>query len=377
MPMLYGPLETCPQCKQPASFGRCMVTAHGLTFRCQRCPHFTLEPLPPITKKVIYIDQFALSKMVKPMTDSFWSELHRQLLNLASNELIVCPYSPMHKDESLLSVSLRDALKGMYRTIAGSVRFNRPFNIEKAQLTRQLKQFLGKTEPEDHLPSWKDWTDENPHRWSDLFSVHVDFDIDEDSVREMRAEKEHFRNGMVGQCEEWTKNPQTFNEDVEANYTSWRTTLLKSRLEIVTWLVEWVRLLNKDEANPIGVVNQFFLSEVWKQAPFAYLWVRLWAKIAEMARSPRGGRKPQLGDYFDAQVLTYYAPYCDAIFIDRGYRAIACDPRVNVEGRFGTKCFSEQNRDEFMDYLNEIAKSMSQSHKDTLRYVHPAEELVS
>jgi hypothetical protein len=102
----------------------------------------------------------------------------------------------------------------------------------------------------------------------------------------------------------------------------------------------------------------------------------LWAKIAEMARSPRGGRKPQPGDYFDAQVLTYYAPYCDAIFIDRGYRAIACDPRVDVEGRFGTKCFSEQNRDEFLEYLKEIESSMSQSHKDALLYVHPSEGLV-
>lgn len=387
MPMLYGPLLECPSCKQPKSYGRCFIGDSGLMFRCQRCAHCHLEPLPTAKKKIIYIDQFALSKMVKLKGDTFWSHLYRRLIDLASEDLIACPYAFIHAEESLLSIALRSALKGVYRQIGGHDEFKRPGEIEKAQLTRLLKQFVGKPDPEPE-PSWTDWAKKNPHCWSDLFHVHVDFDIDEDAVRSLREDKERFRKIMEGQCEEWKKKPQSFEEDVESNYVSWRTTLLKTRWHLVDWLVRWVLVLNGYECHPVfdktlpaetwkkalGVVNEFFLSETWKQALFIWLWVRVWAKIAEMARNPKGGRKPQPGDYYDCQVLAYYSPYCDAMFIDGGFRAIACAPQLNVEARFGTRCFSEKNRDEFIAYFDDIERMMPQDHKDALLFVHPTED---
>jgi hypothetical protein len=371
MAMLYGPLATCPQCRRPSSFGRCIVGQKDLIFRCGVCAYSRTEPLPQIRKKIIYIDQFAISKMVKQRDDPFWAGLHRRLADLANKNLITCPHSPMHVDESLFEVNLRDALKGMYREIAGEDAFKRPPEIAKAQLTRSLKKFLGKPDPAGEDPMWRDWTDRNPHRWLDLFDVHVNFDIFEGHVKQLRAEKQAFWEGMKVQAEACRQQPQTFEEDIEANYASWRTLLLTTNARLTYWLLQCVLHLEGKERNPVEVLNQFFLSEAWKETPFAFLWVRVWAKVAEMVRNPRGSRKPQPGDYYDAPVLAYYAPYCDAMFIDGGYRAIATDPRVDVQGHFGTACFSEQTRGEFIAYLDAIDSGMSQAHRETLAYIYP------
>ena len=123
---IFGPRETCPQCNQPDSFGRLWINSSTLDFVCDRCRHRESKPLPPISKRIIYIDQFALSKMVKNKDDPFWTDVHSRLVRLASNEVITCPCSPIHVEESEYDYTLRDALKDMYRSIAGDDEFRRP-----------------------------------------------------------------------------------------------------------------------------------------------------------------------------------------------------------------------------------------------------------
>jgi hypothetical protein len=108
----------------------------------------------------------------------------------------------------------------LYCELAGSDKFKRPREIEKAQMARLLKQFMGLAESEQD-PEWTDWADENPDRWADFFHVHVDFDIDEDLVEWLRADKVRFCDEMAGQYEVWRQNPQPFDEDVKSNLASW------------------------------------------------------------------------------------------------------------------------------------------------------------
>lgn len=392
MPMLYGPLSVCPECHAVSAFGRCMLGERGLIFRCQQCSYWKLEVVPPVTKKIIYLDQCALSKMVKLKNDPFWGGLHKRLISLASQSLITCPYSPIHVEESLLSVAHREALKAMYREIGGEDRFKRPAEIEKAQLTRSLKVFLGNHHDTD--PAWRDWTDRNPHRWADCFMVHVDFDVDEGFVRSLRQAKDTFCDGMRKQAEEWKQLRQSFADDVEANYQSWRSTAIPAyrawvaltggkgfffapmRVQLIHWLVQWLESLDKKVVTPVEVVDRFFQSDAWKEVPSVYLWVRVWAKIAELTRNPKGARKPSRGDLYDAQVLAYYLPYCDAMFLDGEFCEIARDERVTGKGRFPTKCFAEGRRDEagrdaFVEYLDGIQRQMTESHRTALEFIYP------
>lgn len=393
MAMLYGPLSTCPRCNHPECYGRCLVTVKGLLFKCNRCGHHEAKELPPLKKKIIYIDQFALSNMVKQTNDPFWSELYALLKTLKGDELITCPYSPIHTEESLFAPDLRESLKGMYRSIAGDDEFESLDDIEKHQLTQQLKKYLGKPEAKDGELEERSGCKRNPHRWSDIFHIHVDFDVNEAFVDRLQQAKDGFFDSMKGVCDYWKKNPQTFDEDVATEQQSFRENAIAMyrqitggnpdnfhfwtplRAEVVNWLVRWVMMLDEDEQDPIGVVEAFFASPECEETPFLYLWSRLWAKIAELVRNPKGSRKPQPGDYYDANLLAYYAPYCHAMFIDKGYRAISEDPRVNVKRKFGTVVFSgqKQNRDDFLELLREIRNNMTDEHRQSLQFVYPFE----
>jgi hypothetical protein len=75
----------------------------------------TMTLSPPHLKKVIYIDQFAISDMMKAIdakarghnrVDPFWLRLFEALERVGKLRLAVCPSSPIHSEESLLAESL-------------------------------------------------------------------------------------------------------------------------------------------------------------------------------------------------------------------------------------------------------------------------------
>ncbi len=369
MPILSGPLEDCLHCGSAASYGRCTIGRDDLLYRCQDCLAMDRKPLPQVVKKVIYIDQFVLSNMVKRKSDPFWGDLHARLIDLAAKNLITCPYSPIHEEESQLSVTLREGLKGMYRQLAGDDKFKCRIEIEKSQMARLLKRFMGVAES-DQDPEWSDWAQADPDHWRNYYSVHVDFGVDEESVELLRTNKVRICEEMAEQYEEWRQNPNSFDEEVKSNLAHWRFKMTKERMWLIEWLAQRVKAIHPSETDPISVLFKFFNSGIWTEAPFVFRWVRVWAKIAELARNPNGPRKPQLGDFFDTQVLSYYAAHCDAMFLDKGYCSIAADPRVRAPGPRGTRFFSEQTRDSFVEYLDGLNDAMSQEHRAALDLVY-------
>src|SRR5689334_16446537 len=101
-----------------------------------------MELHPPHLKKVIYVDQFAISEMVKAIdtrstaharVDPFWRRAFEALDRACKLQLIVCPWSPFHHDESLVS-EMFESLKRMYEYLSNGVGFVRPGDIELLQL---------------------------------------------------------------------------------------------------------------------------------------------------------------------------------------------------------------------------------------------------
>src|SRR5262249_50404659 len=88
--------------------------------------------LPRLIKKVIYLDQFALSNIMKALNpntdaykkgmDSFWITLFKKLYRLVQYQMIVCPNSEVHEKESRVS-SYFTALRRMNELLSGQVSF--------------------------------------------------------------------------------------------------------------------------------------------------------------------------------------------------------------------------------------------------------------
>ena len=60
-----GPFQTCPGCGAAETFGILRVGGETMQRRCKACQFSLDEMLPAIDKKVIYLDQFAISEFYK------------------------------------------------------------------------------------------------------------------------------------------------------------------------------------------------------------------------------------------------------------------------------------------------------------------------
>src|ERR1700704_113806 len=67
-PMLeLPPFRKCPKCKKE-SFGTLSVDGTVATKRCKDCRYSHGEVLPDVDKRVVYLDQFAVSELYKTKT---------------------------------------------------------------------------------------------------------------------------------------------------------------------------------------------------------------------------------------------------------------------------------------------------------------------
>ena len=364
-------------------------------FKCNNCGHHESKQLPPIEKKIIYIDQFALSKMIKNKDEPFWDDLYDRLVRLNANEIITCPFSPIHVEESKFDHKLRDALKAMYREIAGDDEFRQPAEIEKRQLARSLRAYIGCTKSKPTDLYIDDAFERSPHRWSDIFHIYTDFPYNEGIIDGLRQAKASLHSSMQSLCDRWRANPRTFDAQAEAEAAEFRMWIDLYRqqtggdpdrycmftgplaLSVVDWLARTVRKIDPDEKDPLSILEGFADSSQLRETPYIFLKCRIWAKIAELVLSPRGSRKPRPGDGYDAKILASYAPYCDAMFLDGGFREIAIDARIACQDRFDVSVFSEQVGDAFIAYLDEIERHTSEDHWRALGFVRGIDTLAN
>jgi len=155
---IQGPYIKCPKCGKDA-FGVLMICNHHYCRRCRDCFYprgyekAATYPLPPLNKKVIYIDQFAISNMMmslnpatkahqKRKVDKFWEVLFQKLDSLCKLQLIICPDSDFHRHESLLA-PFYESLKRMYELLSHGVSFFDHETIQRFQIIGQLNLWLG------------------------------------------------------------------------------------------------------------------------------------------------------------------------------------------------------------------------------------------
>jgi hypothetical protein len=151
------PFILCPKCGKQ-EFGVLIITNNSYRRRCRNC----LFPknnegsmsysLPILNKKIIYLDQFAISNMMKALNphmrsnkegkvDEFWLRLFERLDSLSKLQLIVCPDSEIHNSESLLS-GFYEPLKRMYELMSGGRTFFEKGIIQRRQIIEHFTNWL-------------------------------------------------------------------------------------------------------------------------------------------------------------------------------------------------------------------------------------------
>ncbi len=397
------PYSLCPKCKQD-TFGVLMINSSSYVRRCRECWNTKTFPLPRLNKTVIYLDQFVISEMMKTINKKlgksgkvspFFLKLFEKLDSLVKLQLIICPDSTFHRQESLLYQP--EALKRMYEHLSNGITFYNPATIRRFQICSSFRQQSNKN-PFNNI-NVDSLLHGDRNAWQDKIRISVDFGIDQKEIDEYQASRQKTYQYINPVFQRWQLEKNKKFKDwytEESNYygsiivqrylqSIYKFHYLTNQTEVnideiltatqgeenilITSLLHYLPDNNQEEN--LKKVFGFLQSPAITELPFVKISAALWAAMAYQA-AHAGRKKPlNVGMVDDISMVSSLLPYCDAIFIDKEIHNLLDFTEVKrMTGNFKVKTFSMKNKDEFLSYLNDIQSTADKKHLKIVKEVY-------
>lgn len=356
---------------------------HTLTKRCTNCRHTEDFPLPKLSKKAVYLDQFMFSLIYNVKNggnlpkghEAFAKEVYARLRRCVLLQQIFLPHSDIHHDETTVFHSAVD-FRGLYKFFGGDVSLKDRRNVELAQILDFAEAFFDGKEPEVSF-SLDEVADDPRDAWLPDMHVGVRADYSQfaDDIRRVRGE---VHEAMKNLAQSWAENKPSFDDILESEFAAFGPTKKASLAQ------RFQKVLNP-EPDPMALLetsmSQIFLevrdletvlkkrgvpeaehakkiAEFWdwernREIPQNRLLSYLFAAVAQ--RVAMGAKKIiDRGLMNDVCTISTYAPYMDAMFIDKTCAALLTEEPLVSELEYKARIFSLSDTDAFISYLKEI-----------------------
>ena len=357
----------CPGCKRENSFGNVNIHQNLLLRGCTHCDYSIQIPLPALSKKIIYLDQFFLSHAFRANLEQF-VEATNIIAELAHEQLVVCPYSPIHKTETLQwRHSQKEQLLEFIKKTSRGNELYPEYRIKMTQITTGFKRFLENDQKALSI-NLRDAFPREINNWEDYFWIDVK-GFSEDTER-IRKSKEDSVARIVGLFQNWRTQNTTFKQDQQFELIDGAKVYIQLYVEMAQRLangdvaaildspinakiVENLLPFDKDEIdiqNRLNRVVRFFNSKYYYEVPCEFISSGLFAALKQKVKNGHyvneGKAKKKLsGIFYDISFMSTYAPYCDIMFIDNPMIDLVKEPELNLEERFNTIFFARKNWD--------------------------------
>ena len=406
------PFHKCPQCKKPDTFGVLWISGNSYTRRCRECWHTASYKLPQLNKKIIYLDQFVISEMMKAINkklkktgsvNRFWQTLFEKIDRLIKLQLIICPDSSFHQDESAFYQF--QAHKRMYEHLSNGSSFYDPGTIKRFQISDYFRQLVqGAEKPESKIER-KHIIRGHYNDWQERIRVSLNFDIKKEELEQLKTTKARVNEALSQIFAAWkTEKYKKFNDwfveeamafgrEIVRQYCEYFSKLFylsMGKLTVTadesfnmimsnanTTIYSLQRYLSETEdpdkkKENLKKIIDFLLSDKMLEIPSNRLMALLWSALAD--QFAHGGRKrlPSDGIANDISMVSTILPYCEAMFIDREMLGLLNHPEVKKDQkkRYKTIIFSAANKEEFLKYLDGIEKGASKAHLEKVKEVY-------
>jgi len=412
--LISPPWRTCPACGKD-KFGVGLISGSRLMRRCRDCWHKRDYQLPKLRKKIIYLDQFVISNLMKlknPATqghatvaaDPFWRELHDILFRLRQLQMICCPDSGSHVEESRTS-PFNAELKKTYEGLSGGITFQ-AFDSIKSQQIGELASAWSECREVEYDFDPRRVLSNNPNEWNERFYITCGdnpFIVPAQlklSRGELHAEvarlfrdvwaKEkrsflywydlerfgyqgHLRNAVMRSGKERLEAMLTYRPGTEILLKDLEKTLLsfaENLLAGIRHIMRFPRAGGERSREEISrLETEFGKANRIAEAPFVRLQSLMFAAIA--MRAAQGQKKPpDEGTTTDVETAAHLLPYCDAMFMDNGCRSLLLDVPSALRPPETGKVFSLNIKAQLLDYLRSIRDGISAEHVQAIREVY-------
>ena len=413
------PYWPCPKCGKD-TFGVMIISRDSYMRRCRDCWHKQDYRLPRLKKKIIYLDQFVISDLVKlknPTTsaqakladDPFWQELYDLIFQLRHLQMICCPDSWSHQEESRLS-NMNADLKEMYERLSGGNSFEQFDGIKAKQIGELARAWSEGSEPQFNFDP-RSVLSKDPDEWNERFYITFQDNpfVTESGIRQTR--QAHHANIARLFANVWAKEVHDFDYWYDLERTDYQRAIARSVVQNLQERQEVIASIDPQKQMSMEALNRFLpsfaeglltnimdimrfpreggvrlLEEQAKllesfskanrisEAPFLKLQAMMYAVIA--MRASAGQREPpDEGMTTDIDNVAHLLPYCDAMFMDKECRALMLNVPMRVRTDDAKKLYSMQIKDEFLAFLREIRDSITVDHVQAIREVYGDKDL--
>ena len=383
-----GPFTQCSKCLQ-MTMGIISVQGQWLINRCtnSNCRAMPKTLLPELNKKAIYLDQFMFSIIFNIENDgklqlgheTFSKEVYTLLKRCVLLQQIFLPHSDIHRDETTVFHKSME-LRNLYEFFGGNISLKNSRDVKLSQTIQFAKAYFDGAEPTVSLDI-NDISSSRRNKW--LPDTHIEVQVDYsqfgDHIRTVRSD---IHDELKQLAETWFKTKPTFADVLENEF-----------LEIGSIKMQALSSLFKDDLNPNpsdpqvylenfnspisheygqlygllenqGVIDKYQqlleIKKFWnwdrqREIPHERISAYLFAAIAR--RVVMGEKKIiDRGLINDVKTISTYAPYMDALFIDKKCAALLKEEPLKSELEYKARIFSLSNTDEFLEYLREIER---------------------
>lgn len=386
------PFTDCPQCGRHATVGLVNIYSDHYLRRCTQCQHKETVWLPELDKKVVYLDQFVVSELFKlrsgtrkpnAANEEFWMRLDRSVRRAMLLQQAVFPHSDLHSEETTVS-PFSEALRLAFDKLSGEVDLENHRDIQRSQIWAYFCAFLDGSGP----PVLNFAVDEilhgNRNAWLPdmVVSVNADYSQFADQIRQRR---DSLDQSMVPIFRRWQTTVPTFEVVLYEELTgigAGKLLAFRRALELIQ------KGITDDDPQALvdgslhsafiefrqmqatllqrGLVSEEVTREVlrfwdWSglaELPHHKIAAHLYAAVA---RKLAAGQKklPTRGFSNDVQAIATYAPYVDAMFVDRECAALMREQPLSSTFGFSNRIYSLSTGDEFIQYLDALSDSTS------------------
>ena len=382
-----APFEACPKCRAPGSFGILSAGGSTLQRRCKTCRYGHSEVLPDLDKKVVYLDQFAVSEIFKVKAGTrnaaaggqvFWEEVEARANRAYLLQQIIFPTSDIHRDETIVS-PFGNELGLAHEMLSGDVSFNSVNEIELSQALAYAEAYLqGKPAPDldfevDEILEGKrnDW----------LPDMHVTASMDYGIfAEELRNRRQEAASNFAPLWQRWLRDKPTFADILNhelADFGRMKRGALRHAAERAQEALEAGHGSGFVDKMSHPTLNEFdHLKALFKEAGFApdqltskvyefWDWPenqkmpvhRISAYLfAALARRLASGQKrlPSRGMMNDVNAISAYGPFVDAMFLDNECASLLIEEPLRSQIKLKAKIFSTTTGDAFVEYLRQL-----------------------
>lgn len=414
--LIMSPYLTCPKCGKGA-YGVLDVHSNRCQRRCRECWHTSHVPLPKLTKKIVYVDQFAYSNILKMLcpdvqghegaaSDPFWKELFETLGVVRHLQLVAFPDSREHHNETLTS-PFGELLKSTHEYFSCGESFIHAEGIKIRQIGQAANCWLN-NEPLVFDLNAEKISSGRLHDWDGRMYITVN-GVLPGTVQGLRTSRNRTHTALQDVFAQWQVEKKSFKEVYAAEKSSHRQALIRGYVRqteqraqmaqrIASGQIPTLDLETLNEMMPSWEENQMFSlqqhfvihaqdkkkglerlgaflrSDAIDNTPFNLVSAAMFASLSRKAASGQK-RIPSQGMANDVEVISALLPYSDAMFVDNECRELLRAIPKEYKLPFCCQVFSYNTRAEFIRYLTDIRDSVSPEHLKLLEQVYGPDPL--